>query len=277
MTGDNSVWRIGGASARGASHIRSGRPNQDALLWSPSDGAGHRIAAAVSDGHGAPAHFRSGEGAEIAVRCAVDILAWHFDEREQGEGEESLAGTIAAAWRRGVDAHLADHPFDPADPLLTGSRLFPYGATLLALAADEAAMLMLQIGDGDLLLGFADGRIESPLGADEGLTGEQTYSLCQEGAEARFRLASIWRSGGGAWPDFALLASDGVSKSFRDDGAFRAAAAQLRTLGARDWPAMLDALPEWLAAVSHNGSGDDATICIAMRGMMEPQMEESGR
>jgi serine/threonine protein phosphatase PrpC len=134
---------------------------------------------------------------------------------------------------------------------------------------------MLQIGDGDLLLGYPDGRVESPLRPDQGLTGEETYSLCQEDAEARFRFASMWRSGGVAWPDFALLASDGVSKSFRDDDAFRAAAAQLREVAGHDWQATLEALPDWLADVSQNGSGDDATLCMAIRRVQDQESEES--
>lgn len=256
----SSGWRIGGASVRGAAHIRTGWPNQDAVAWSPPDGAGARVVAAVSDGHGAAAHFRSGEGARIAVDTAVDLLAWHLDDGEEDEG--ALGGAILSGWRKAVERHLANNPYDTTQ---TGSHLSPYGATLLTLAANEDVIAMVQIGDGDLMLGYPDGRIERPLRSDEGLVGEQTYSLCLDDAERHFRVASLWKGDESNWPDFALLASDGVSKSFRDEAAFHDAVRQLRTLAANQWGETLAALPKWLSDVSSNGSGDDSTICIVIR------------
>jgi serine/threonine protein phosphatase PrpC len=223
------------------------------------------VVAAVSDGHGAPAHFRSGEGARIAVDTAVHLLAWHLDDGEEDGSEGTLGGTIVSAWRRAVGTHLAENPFDAAQQSGSSSPYSPYGATLLTLAANQDIIAMLQIGDGDLMLGYPDGRIERPLRSDEGLVGEQTYSLCQNDAEGRFRVASLWRSEPSGWPDFALLSSDGVSKSFRDDEAFEDAVRRLRALASSQWQETLAALPQWLSDVSANGSGDDSTICIVIR------------
>jgi hypothetical protein len=262
MTGNRSDWLIGGASVRGSAHIRRDRPNQDAIAWSPPGGRGGRIVGAVSDGHGAALHFRSGVGSRFAVERAVEIIAWHLDEGEADEAEGALAGEILTAWRRAVDDHLG------ANPLEEGKgppSMLAYGATLIALGGDDKVLTMLQIGDGDLLLGYGDGRLERPLHADAGLIGEETYSLCQSDAETRFRVATMWRDGGRDWPDFALLATDGVAKSFRDEAAFVAAAGQFRTMAGRDWGAMIHAMPDWLAEVSAKGSGDDSTICIALR------------
>jgi serine/threonine protein phosphatase PrpC len=254
-----SGWRIGGASVRGAAHVRSGRANQDALLWTPAGGLGGRVVGAVSDGHGAALHFRSDVGAALAAGAATELLSWHLDE---GADEGELAGEILRLWRARVDDHRIAHPH-PATEI--GSPYTPYGATLVAFGATREQLILLQIGDGDLLIGFADGRIERPLRADEDLVGEQTYSLCLDDAERRFRLASLWRSHGQALPDFAFLATDGISKSFRDDAAFMAAVTELRRLAFADWARTLGALPAWLDDLSEHGSGDDSTACLAIR------------
>lgn len=274
MTGDRSPWSIGGASVRGSAHIRHDRPNQDAIAWSPPDGEGRRVVGAVSDGHGASPHFRSETGSRLAVERAVEIVAWHLDEGEADEAEGALAGEVLAAWRRAVEADIDANPIERE---FVSSAAHPYGATLIALGTDDAVLTMLQIGDGDLLLGYGDGRIERPLHADEGLIGEQTYSLCQSDAETRFRVASIWHGNGGDWPDFALLATDGVSKSFQDEAAFVAAVSRFRDMARADWAGMLQALPAWLSEVSARGSGDDSTICIALRRGAGREREASER
>jgi len=256
---------IGGASVRGAAHVRTGRPNQDAVKWSPPCGPGSRVVVAVSDGHGADAHFRSADGARLAVDQAVDLFAWHLDESENDEAEGGLAGEVARAWRKAVEADLSANPYPTQQRPGAGPRLAPYGATLLTLGANDSVMTMLQIGDGDLLLGYADGSLERPLRSDESLIGEETYSLCQDDAETRFRVASLWRESSKRWPDFAMLASDGVSKSFRDDSTFEDAIGRLRVLAATEWDAMIEALPDWLADVSAKGSGDDSSLCIVSR------------
>jgi serine/threonine protein phosphatase PrpC len=264
MSVRREAWLVGGASVRGAAHIRSGRPNQDAVRWLPEAGDGARVVGAVADGHGGAPHFRSDQGARIAVDRTVDILAWRIDEAGDQE-EAELAAELLRAWRDGVAAHLSQAPYAPADPVAPERPLMPYGATLLTFAAAPRVIELLQIGDGDVVLGFARERMERPLGRDSGMIGEETYSLCLADAERRARSASLWRDDVAEWPDFVLLATDGVSKSFRDDGAFLEAVAQLRRLAAAQWDATVEALPEWLERVSAAGSGDDSTVCIAMR------------
>lgn len=266
MSGASPHWKVAGASALGSYHARDGRPNQDALAWTPPDGVGARIVAAVSDGHGAAIHFRSDRGARIAVERAVDVLARHMDDDDPVE--EALACTIVHAWRSSVNADLL------ADPLTVrgarpGAALAPYGTTLIGIAASAAELTLFQIGDGDLLLVYPDGRVDRPFAPDTDLVGEQTYSLCMDDAEAHVRTASFWRNGAGDWPLAALLSTDGVSKSFRTDAAFRDAARQLADQAKSDWAGFASELHRWLAAVSHHGSGDDATLCLALNAQID--------
>lgn len=257
-------WIVGGASARGSAHIRTGKPNQDAVSWG-SSADGTRLVGAIADGHGAAAHFRSGIGAQIAVRQAVTLLLHHLDDQWIDETDSAIAAEILTHWQRDVSAHLAGNPYSDAEALLPQSTpLSPYGATLAAFAASDAMIFALHIGDGDLLLGYPGGRLEHPLRPDTGLRGEETYSLCLPDAVERFRVAARWRQDGEALPDFLFAASDGVSKSFRDEAAFLAAVAALRARAAEDWDALIAALPAWLTEISAVGSGDDCTVCIAI-------------
>ena len=256
-----SSWRIGGGSVRGPSHERTGKPNQDAILWQPSAGEGSRIVGAVADGHGAAPHFRSDVGSKLAVEAVTELIAWDLDDGEITDFDHSITAEIVQAWRMRVDAHLAAAPFDPPAP----ASYTPYGATLLASARTKPRCWCFRSATATSCFGYADGALVRPLDADEGLVGEQTYSLCMPDATERFRL-SCFRSGDGRpLPSFIMLSTDGVSKSFRDDGAFEEAIASLRDLATENWDRTLAALPGWLSDVTSRGSGDDATLCLAVR------------
>ena len=251
-------WRVGGASVRGASHLRSGAPNEDAWLYL-ADGP---VVAAVSDGHGAAPHFRSQQGAEFAVRAAASVLEAQIDDADGAE----LASAMLERWRADVRAHMSANPYSEHERDLAGPPpLSPYGATLITAGVNAGVLALLQIGDGDLVLGYGDGRLERPLPAGPGLAGELTFSLCQEDALSWFQSAVLWRDAARPWPDFIFLATDGVSKSFQDNRAFEAEVARLRKLAFSDWDRFIGEAPEWLSTVSSRGSGDDATMCVAIR------------
>lgn len=260
-----SGWIVVGASARGAAHARDDRPNQDAVAWHPAAGSGSRVVAAVSDGHGAAPHFRSQIGSRIAVESATKLLAWQLDDVDADEADPAIAGEMVTHWRTQIGAHVAANPFSDVEALIPRTDNYsPYGATLIAVGATPDLIIALQIGDGDLMLGYTDGRVERPISPDAGLVGEETYSLCLPDAVRRFRSATIWRGADPTWPDFICLGTDGIAKSFRDDAAFTAAIAQLRRNAIADWRGLVEALPDWLSELSDRGSGDDATICIAL-------------
>ncbi|HRP09996.1 MAG TPA: protein phosphatase 2C domain-containing protein [Terricaulis sp.] len=258
MTIVDNGWRLGGASVRGPSHVRSGAPNQDAWLCVHDA----PMVISVSDGHGAKAHFRSQRGAELAVRAAAASLQAQIDDSEGAE----LASAALERWRADVQADIAANPYNEAErALLSAPPLGPYGATLLAAGIHGGLLALMQIGDGDLILGYPDGSLVRPLSGGPVLQGELTFSLCQEDALACFHSAVLWRNGEHPWPDFVFMATDGVSKSFQDDRTFEGEVARLRTHAFTNWDRFLREAPDWLSTVSSRGSGDDATMCVAIR------------
>src|SRR5690349_20348448 len=66
------AWSVLAASAPGVKRFTNGTENQDAFHVARNGGLSLRLA--VSDGHGAPRHWRSRIGARIAVRCTGNVL-----------------------------------------------------------------------------------------------------------------------------------------------------------------------------------------------------------
>ncbi len=260
MSGVSGYWQAGGASVLGAAHRRRDLPNQDAHIAEPEGCTGPELLISVADGHGGADYVRSDIGALLAVQALRTALDW-FPETQDDLAD--LKTAIVATWRSLVCAHLEAHPMDAdaGEPSLQA-----YGTTLVAVAATQRHLLLLQLGDGDLVLGYPDGGVVMPLREQQELPGEQTYSLCLAGAERFMRAQLIARNEQALWPEFALVATDGVSKSFVDQSAFLQAAREYRDIArsSESLSAVTRELPDWLRSVSDNGSGDDATLCLAL-------------
>jgi len=125
MAGEKQTlqWQVVGQSVRGASHERSGMPNQDAIRWLPESGAGSPLVLAVADGHGSARYSRSHIGARLAVETAArlihEFLAGQADEVNlsliKRAAEEWLPGALVRAWLEAVDEHIKANPFSRAE------------------------------------------------------------------------------------------------------------------------------------------------------------------
>jgi serine/threonine protein phosphatase PrpC len=264
------VWSVGGQSAMGASHVRYGIPNQDAIAWRPRGTTSTTAVLALADGHGAKAHFRSGAGAHIAIDVAIQVLTEALAEPSwikaaDDEVMHRLVRDIVSRWQSAVISDLAARPLSPNQKTSFENQFIPYGTTLIAAAVAPEGTVVLQLGDGDMLLGTADGVVFRPLADDEGLFGEQTFSLCLPDAVERTRTA--------VFPareediDFVMLSTDGLAKSFANKNAFVRHAASWRLLiGNGGLSAVSDKLERWLTSASQYGSGDDITLGFMTRG-----------
>lgn len=250
-------WVLAAASVRGPVHVRKEMPNQDA--WAAGAGGdGIALAAAVADGHGARIHARSDVGARLATGAALACLA------APGSAAD-LPSRIAATWRELVLAHRAENPMDEMDDWTEDEAelTLAYGTTLIAAQLRDNALLALQIGDGNLLVGLPDGTIRAPLPDDDGIEGEATHSMCEPQAAARFRLAQLG-AGDGAAPDFLMMSTDGVGKSFASAADLAGVARHFREQAqAGRIDQIAASLPDWLANVAARGAGDDATLLLA--------------
>jgi hypothetical protein len=64
-------WRVIGETVPGASHLRGGIPNQDAILHVRQSSARLPVIVSISDGHGSNKCFRSDRGSRFAVRIGA--------------------------------------------------------------------------------------------------------------------------------------------------------------------------------------------------------------
>src|SRR5947209_16543356 len=109
-----SPWQAQAKTVRGASHERTGAPNQDfgkATLAKH----GKALLLTVADGHGSPEHARSDRGSRFAAEVATKLLLGLVEGEIASEEEirscaAELPKRIVEAWRTCV---LEDFERDP--------------------------------------------------------------------------------------------------------------------------------------------------------------------
>lgn len=280
-------WRAVGCSVIGASHIRDGKDNQDALYVNPFSAFSPPGAAvvAVADGHGDAKCFRSKLGAKFAVQAAADSLfaveasfASDSSESERLAAVADLPRSILSRWRTAVRQHSEQSPFIDDDNAsskpLSGcavglvrssgendSIYTAYGSTLIAAMATPSFLVCLQIGDGVMLMARRSGLVEHPLPDDPNNFGTATTSLCDAAGEDRFRVRVIPHESD--CPKLLLLCTDGYEKAFQPEHLPELCADYVTEFDQpRGWQRVASYLGQSLTEASRYGSGDDATAAF---------------
>ena len=269
-------WTVLGDSVLGASHVRDGRPNQDAWLAETlADGA---ALLAVADGHGGALHCRSDRGSRFAAECAITVMrAW----RDDGDFEDfarRFPASLVSAWRERVAADLATDVLGRAEVPAAGwqngrsadelldNPVLAYGTTVLVAIVRADRIWFAQLGDGDCLVVHTGGAVRRPVPGDDTLAGNMTTSLCQQDAAAQFRTAQIDRlsASDGARVRLVLLSTDGYANAFKTDHDFlQIGGDYLNWLDEQGAAVVGRQLPGVLAEATQQGSGDDVTLLMA--------------
>ena len=283
-TADSSWWVIG-RSVRGASHARTGLPNQDAIGWIQIQDADRRLIVAVSDGHGSPKYFRSDVGSRIAIKTAL-VLGQEFLDGQpdmknlsaiKRTAEERLPQEMARRWTEAVKSHIEANPLSDeelgelekadgptARESIAANPVRAYGATIVIAIVEESFILYLQLGDGDILLVTDTGEVKRPLANDERLFANETTSLGSQNSWPDFRFG--FQTIVGDPPALILLSTDGYANSFVNEEAFLKVGKDiLEILSSEGIEAVDRSLEGWLTQASSAGSGDDTTLAIICR------------
>jgi len=265
------LWLALTASQLGAAHQATGLPNQDAVA--ARQVRPDVLVAAVADGHGHLRHFRSARGSRLAVAVACEaaqVLAARLDEFNaagpiESEALHSLVPAITRQWRDAVRDDVAADPFTAQEEAARASgddALIAYGSTLLLAIAGQRWLVLVQIGDGDIMGIQLDGRPLLPVPRDPSLDGRQTTSLCGSRAENEFRAAVVDTSTTALLG--VMLATDGYGNAQMADPWTDAVSADLAGLindCSPDW--LASQLPSWASrCASADGSADDTTIAL---------------
>jgi Protein phosphatase 2C len=135
------TWRLVYASEVGTSHTHTGIPCQDSC-WAQVDQLANKeplLSVFVSDGAGSA--VKGGEGAELAIEAAAAIVAKKLKQCEFGLSD-ALATEIVIAVRERIYA-AADS---------TGLKARDYACTFLGLLSTANGTLVLQVGDGAVVV-----------------------------------------------------------------------------------------------------------------------------
>ena len=276
------LWEIFGATIRGASHVRTELPNQDAIGWRPECGKGRSVLLAVADGHGSPKCFRSDTGSRLAVETALKVfqefLAGQADPPDltacKRAVDEQLPMMIERRWKAAVAKHLEEHPLlvlevarveesqgVAARQAVENEPIHAYGTTLLGIIMHESFLACLQLGDGDILLVTQSGEVIRPIADDSRLIANETTSMGSDNSWRDFR--ACFQAVADAPPALVLAATDGYSNAFSTPQGFLSVGSDLmdilRTEGIES---LAESLPKWLEEASQQGSGDDVTAGI---------------
>ncbi len=275
------------ASVRGASHVASGLPNQDAIAWMQESGCGLPLILAVADGHGSPSCFRSQLGSTIAVRVAIAVLGklvttiqtqYRFANfSAEKMANEEIGKYIHRCWQDEVRAHLIHHPImlsewkklfrlkgKHACQRVLINPMMAYGSTILvALVLDDLIMLV-QLGDGDIMIVDDNGHVSCPVPRDSRHMGNETTSLCISEAwkDCQVVILDMQQS----QTVMVILSTDGYSNSFQTEAGFHKVGNDLwKLLNTKSCDYISSHLPAWLQDASIKGSGDDITVGVAYR------------
>jgi hypothetical protein len=280
-------WRVIGETVPGASHLRAGIPNQDAILHVRQSSVRLPVIVSISDGHGSNKCFRSDRGSRFAVRIGADLLDELINGRHaalpaseiESKIRESLTTEFIKRWRALVEADLKREPFreeeftrmiekdgEKARRLVEANPLLAYGATSLSFLLTPTYALYLQLGDGEMVTVSEQGEIGQTLPEDMRLLANETTSLCLDRAAEDFRFA-VHPHGENDLPALILMTTDGYYNSFTTTAGFHQVGGDLvQMLREEDGFGTVNrSLKGWLEEATTAGSGDDCTLAIICR------------
>lgn len=139
-------WRVVAASEIGTSHVANGTACEDSC-WAQVDRlpTGQPLLSIfVSDGAGSAA--KGGEGAELAIQAAADFIA-----KKLKQGEFGLSDTLATD----LVAFVRERIYGKAEA--DGLNARDFACTFLGLLSSPRGTLVLQIGDGGVVLDVGSG------------------------------------------------------------------------------------------------------------------------
>jgi len=262
-------------SDRGAAFAVSCLMNMFESIWSPLDSD-------TPDRSGALEYFkRSAKAAVLASwgsAVAVDLVADPLNVDAPDAGlkrhlvetlERGGASAVAEEATRIVQiARLAGTVEETQDYAKISN---PYGATLLGILIGPQDLLWFQLGDG-MLAQVASGVVSHVVDSPAEAFANATPSLCSGDALRWANTGHRMRVGGQPWPDFVVVATDGVDNSYANDDALFSFLTGLAD-GCRSAtpPSMEELLPRWLRQMSDDGSTDDASIALAYRADLNAQ------
>ncbi len=142
------MWQAIGASVKGTSHVRTGKPCQDYHNYIVTP---NYVIVAAADGLGSAA--QSEIGAEVAVRTALSTLQ---------DDVRLYQPLIEDSWQRIVrEAFGAARDAIDGRAVANEVAIRDYGTTLMLAVITHDRLVVGHLGDGAVVAQFDDGRVET--------------------------------------------------------------------------------------------------------------------
>jgi serine/threonine protein phosphatase PrpC len=267
-------------SVRGASHIKNGKPCQDASF--DEKGNNYRFAA-LADGHGGDPYFRSEFGSRFAIQalrsCVFDPSAGIIIKKLSAQVENKkvekereriilqLKKSVINRWNMMVCNDIDVNPFTEKELNAIPAKYMDeyragkyyesaYGTTLIAVLWTDTFLLALQIGDGSCVMLNTEAEFTKPVPVDEKCFLNVTSSLCDRNAIESFRHYYTKDL-----PAAMIIASDGIDDCFAGtEKLFDFYRVILSSFNEKDEENAKAELNDYFPRLSAKGSGDDVSI-----------------
>ena len=163
-------WRVVAASELGTSHAATGKVCEDSCWAQVNSLASGEPLLSVFVSDGAGSALKGGDGAELAIEAAAQFLAKKLEQGEFGLSD-TLATELVIAVRGAIYAR--------AESLSLTARDF--ACTFLGLLSSPRGTLVLQVGDGGVVLDVGAG-LEVAVIPMAGEYANMTYFVTDEDA-----------------------------------------------------------------------------------------------
>ena len=253
----------------GKSHEAQGIPCQDAFLIKKGWGF---VFSAVADGHGSAK--RSDIGSDYAVKIAFtvfnEIRNMKYGFKTSKKTLRKMLRTIEDRWRESVKKHYIENEGKVINDDNQEKIVDSYGTTLLLSIFIKNTMILMQLGDGDIMVIDEKGRCAMPMPVSVRSVANSTESLCEYGAYKNFRLVIQHFALFEKMPLAVMMSTDGYANSFESLNDFTQVGTDIVNIIQEDGFSQIeDDLESWLKHASTIGSGDDITCSFTYVGGVE--------
>lgn len=276
---DRVAWRAIGTTVGGRPQEQ--QPNREALRWLFPTETTAVLAIAAGQKHAR--HFRSHEGARLAVEATLSALQDYATRQENdlaalhSAGWSDLPGQIIQRWRQTIADTLLSSPLTIEElmrleqqegPLarqeIESHPLLVYDTTLFAVLVIPGALLTLHIGSGELLLVADNGQVTNLFSRNTLEISSQASSLCT--VDITQPIQSTMHPLGEQPPALLVLATTGYPRTFHNEAAFMLIGTNLLTLLRADGLERgQSSIEKWLTEAAQEGQGDDMTLAVLCR------------
>jgi len=280
-------WHIITGSVQGAIHKSLVIPNQDAIGYYQDVPEQLPVILSVADGLGSYDFFRSDRGSRFAIQAAIEsgknlisdfpVLTDSFNDIIR----ENFCRPFANLWMELVNK---DHNEDPPDQTLVESTekkvsfflqntkgedkderkkafltAYPYSTTNITLIATTQYLIVVQIGNGDVVMIESDGQITRPFLPILQDIGVMTLAIpqCWKLFDISYRdIHSV------DLPAAIFRSTDGYSHSYEEDFEKYMASVFHNFFLTYDKETIQEGINTFLDRITNEGDGDDTTIGI---------------